>query len=80
MNCGQRGQLCRELRAYLPVRGGRGRRVFQAGACARTTALNGCRWRTGPATAFGSLAAFPPIPLPRCGGPRRPCSAPCTCC
>ena len=79
MNCGQRGQLCRELRAYLPVRGSRGRRSSRLGL-ARTTALNGCHRRTGPAAAVGSLAVFPPLPLRPCGGPRRLRSAPCTWC
>jgi len=35
---------------------------------------------TGPATAVGSFAAFPPVLLPPCGGPVGPASAPCNCC
>ena len=40
MNCSQRGHMRHRLRAYLPVRGGHGRRVSQAEGSARTSALN----------------------------------------
>jgi len=58
MDCEQRGQMHRHLRAYLLVRGGYGRRAPEPGGCARTAALKVSHRSTGPATASGSFAHF----------------------
>ena len=58
MNCGQPGPMRRHPRAYLQVRGGHGRRVFEPRVYTRTTALNASPRQTRPATALGSFATF----------------------